>query len=138
MTYDFKALKAPSLNILKRVTAWGAEPERQARWLKHNKLCKVIIPSGYRFLACRAIMNLFFQIIPPVTRTLLVTDPDEPEANAVVFDPPQLTASCELLAVEDGCRDPGEQALVLRRSAEKVSDMVTLANRSITTLGLSN
>mmetsp|Transcript_51574 Transcript_51574/g.95070 ORF Transcript_51574/g.95070 Transcript_51574/m.95070 type:complete len:516 (-) Transcript_51574:98-1645(-) len=91
MTYDLRHLRAPSMSMIKRVAEWGNDPCRQKTWQRLNKCCKVVISPGLRFTALKGILNSFFYVCPPVTRTFLLTDPDEPEENAIVFDPPAMT-----------------------------------------------
>merc|ERR1719321_2055044 len=87
ITYDMRQLSVPSMSMVMRVAEWGNEPERQAKWSKLNKACKVVISSGLRFSICKGVLKSFFYVCPPVCRTFLLTDPDEPEATATVFEP---------------------------------------------------
>lgn len=113
MTYDLRYLRAPSMNMIKRVAEWGNDPCRQKTWQRLNKCCKVVISPGLRFTALKGILNSFFYVCPPVTRTFLLTDPDEPEENAIVFDPPSKTdkeqlSNVESESTESGGRGPSE------------------------------
>lgn len=87
ITYDLRRLGVPSMSMLMQVAEWGNQSERQAAWNRLNKSCKVVISSGLRFSLCKGILKSFFYMCPPVCRTFLLTDPDESEATATVFDP---------------------------------------------------
>lgn len=93
VTYDLRALPAPSIALLQKLAAWGAHPDREVKWKALNRACKVVINSGVRFTVCRGILNTFFWVCPPIVHTYLLTDPDEPEDTACVFEPGPLPGS---------------------------------------------
>jgi len=89
ITYDLRALRQPPMSMISRIAEWGGAPERKARWEKYNLVCKVVINGGLRYGFCKGILSTFFLVCPPVCRTYLLTDPDEPEESATVFEPSQ-------------------------------------------------
>mmetsp|Transcript_164060 Transcript_164060/g.526089 ORF Transcript_164060/g.526089 Transcript_164060/m.526089 type:complete len:214 (-) Transcript_164060:401-1042(-) len=88
ITYDLRALRSPSINMVMRVAEWGGHPEREAKWKELNRACKVVVNAGLRFTMCRGVLTTFFFVCPPIVRTYLLTDPDQPEEEAVVFEAP--------------------------------------------------
>lgn len=87
ITYDFRNLRMPSMSMVTRVAEWGGEPERQQKWERLNLACKVVVSSGFKFQICKGILSTFFFVCPPVCRTFLLTEPDEGEESAVIFEP---------------------------------------------------
>lgn len=102
ITYDLRRLSVPSMKMVMCVAEWGNQPERQAKWTKLNTACKVVINPGFRFTMAKGVLKSFFYICPPVCRTFLLTDPDEPENTALVFHPP---AQASLKEEEDSQTD---------------------------------
>merc|ERR1719323_572152 len=100
ITYDLRALHAPSLSMVTRVAEWGGDPVRQEKWERLNHTCKVVVSSGIKYTLCKTMLSTFFFLCPPVCRTFLLTDPDEAEETAVVFMPTRACASlrCETTA----------------------------------------
>lgn len=88
ITYDLRKLGTPSMSQIMRVADWGKNSVRQDKWLKLNLACKVVVTAGIRFSMTTAVLKSFFYMCPPVCRTTIVTDPDEPEENGIVFLPP--------------------------------------------------
>lgn len=88
ITYDLRMLRMPSMSMVTAVAEWGNQPERQEKWERLNTVCKVVVSSGLRYSLCQGVLTSFFFVCPPVCRTFLLTDPDEPEEHAVVFEPP--------------------------------------------------
>lgn len=85
MTYDLRQLRIPSMSIVTRLAEWGGEPERRELWETKNKVCKIVMGPGIKFSIAKGILASFFLVLPPVCTTYLLTDPDEDEANACVF-----------------------------------------------------
>ncbi|CAE6933184.1 unnamed protein product [Symbiodinium microadriaticum] len=85
--YDMRTLRAPSMQMVTTVAEWGAHPVRQKRWEQLNTSCKVIITAGLRFTLAKGILSTFFLLCPPVTRTYLMYEPDQPLESAVLFEP---------------------------------------------------
>lgn len=111
MTYDFRCLplspwSPQSMSTIMRIAEWGNEPSRQTKWTRLNTSCKVVVPSGVTFSMCKGVLQSFFFICPPVCRTYLLTDPDEPEESATIFLP-QGNASLEQKCGED-CDEDAE------------------------------
>merc|ERR1712073_92451 len=69
----------------------GRPSRTQKKWGKLNLACKVVITAGFRFSAAKGILSAFFLLCPPVCRTYLLTDPDEPEESATMFEPSTAT-----------------------------------------------
>ena len=88
VTYDLRALRTPSIALLTAVAEWGNKPERQRTWQTLNMACKVVVSSGVRYSLCKGTLTAFFFMCPPVCRTYLLMDPDEPEEKACIFEPP--------------------------------------------------
>lgn len=86
-TYDFRELSMPPLKMVKKLAEWGNEPERAERWTRLNNACKVVVGSGFVYVLSKSILNTYFYACPPVCRTYILTDPDEPEEGAFFFDP---------------------------------------------------
>lgn len=87
ITYDMRALRTPSMALVTRVAEWGGEPTRQKMWERLNVACKVVVNAGVRYTLCKGVLCTFFYICPPVCRTFLLTDPDQDEDAATVFEP---------------------------------------------------
>jgi hypothetical protein len=87
ITYDLRRLGIPSMSMVMRVAEWGNQPERQAKWTRLNKACKVVVSSGLKFSVCKGVLKSFFYICPPVCRTFLLTDLHEPDDKATIFEP---------------------------------------------------
>eukprot|EP00440_Ansanella_granifera_P059598 gb/GFBE01064594.1/.p1 GENE.gb/GFBE01064594.1/~~gb/GFBE01064594.1/.p1 ORF type:complete len:402 (+),score=60.72 gb/GFBE01064594.1/:1-1206(+) len=85
--YDLRSLRAASMNLVTRIAEWGAEPSRQKRWETLNHSCKVVISAGLKYTLAKGILTTFFLICPPVCRTYLMTEPDQPLDLATVFEP---------------------------------------------------
>lgn len=94
ITYDLRALRMPSLSMLKRVADWGAEPERELVWKKLNQACKIVVSPGIRYTLAKGVLTTFFAMCPPIVRTFLMTELDEPEDNATLFKPPANADAC--------------------------------------------
>lgn len=105
MIYDLRQLSMPSMKMVMRVAEWGKLPQRQAKWSKLNKSCKIVVNPGMRFSVCKGALKSFFYICPAVCRTFLLTDPDESEETAIVFEP---TATSLDHTDEDSQSDHGE------------------------------
>merc|ERR1719359_1842308 len=112
VTYDLRLLSIPSMNMLMRIADWGNNPYRQDKWVRLNKSCKVVVTAGIRFSMCKAVLKSFFYVCPPVCRTIIATELDQPEEECAVFDidpnslQPEHT-ECEAVGEEvpseDGC-----------------------------------
>uniref|UniRef100_A0A7R9ZX92 Uncharacterized protein n=1 Tax=Pyrodinium bahamense TaxID=73915 RepID=A0A7R9ZX92_9DINO len=87
ITYDLRLLHAPSMTMVTRVAAWGGEPVRQEKWQRLNLVCKVVVSGGVRLMLARGVLSTFFFLCPPVCKTYLLSDPDEPEESSIVFEP---------------------------------------------------
>lgn len=87
MTYDLRSLTTPSMKVVTRVAEWGAEPERQETWQRFNVACKVVVSEGLRYSLAKGVLCTFFYMCPPVCRTYLLWDPDQPDDTATVFEP---------------------------------------------------
>lgn len=88
MTYDLRALRVPTMTMIKKIAEWGNVPDRKARWEAGNKAAKVVIPPGYKLSVSKGLLAAFFVLCPPVCKVLLLTSPDQDEAKAIVFEPP--------------------------------------------------
>eukprot|EP00747_Dinoflagellata_sp_TGD_P183504 gnl/TRDRNA2_/TRDRNA2_38422_c0_seq1.p1 gnl/TRDRNA2_/TRDRNA2_38422_c0~~gnl/TRDRNA2_/TRDRNA2_38422_c0_seq1.p1 ORF type:complete len:680 (+),score=121.65 gnl/TRDRNA2_/TRDRNA2_38422_c0_seq1:171-2042(+) len=86
VTFDLRGLRTPSMSMVTRLAEWGSEPERKAFWEKHNVSSKIVINPGVRFHLCKGVLSTFFFVCPPVCRTYLLSDPDESEETACIFD----------------------------------------------------
>ena len=75
-------------------------------WEELNHSCKIIITAGLRFTLAKGVLSTFFLMClgcgvhfchlvaavakcrcPPVTKTYLMSDPDQPLDSAVLFEP---------------------------------------------------
>lgn len=84
--WDFRRMRTPSIEMIRRVAAWGAEEARQARWQRLHASATVILPPG-NYYVTKAVLDGFFYISPPSCQICLKTDPDEPEETAVQYLP---------------------------------------------------
>lgn len=87
ITYDLRCLRIPSMSLVQRLAEWGAEDVRKERFEKLHKETKIVLSSGIKFAISKSILCAFFTMSPPVSKTFLVTDPDEDESNATFFEP---------------------------------------------------
>uniref|UniRef100_A0A7S0ZY34 Uncharacterized protein n=1 Tax=Noctiluca scintillans TaxID=2966 RepID=A0A7S0ZY34_NOCSC len=87
ITYDFRALRLPSMNMIMRVGEWGSLPERKTVWEVKNLTSSVVVSSGMAFAMSKAALVGFFYICPPIVRTYLLFDPSEDRETACFFDP---------------------------------------------------
>jgi len=87
ITYDVRMMRSPSMQMVTTVAEWGAAPVRQKRWERLNHSCKIIITAGLRFTLAKGVLTTFFLMCPPVTRTYLMWDPDQPLETAALFEP---------------------------------------------------
>jgi hypothetical protein len=88
LTYDFRAMKMPTVNFVVRLGAFGNEPDMLKIISQRCSACKVILLPGTKFKMMKAALATFFKIMPPVCRTYLLTEGGELAPDAVVFDPP--------------------------------------------------
>jgi len=87
ITYDLRGLQLPSMNVVMAIAKWGDDPERVKRWKLLNYACKVVLSAGITFSLAKGVLSTFFLACPPVCRTYLLTDPDEPDDGAYFFEP---------------------------------------------------
>merc|ERR1712110_1031194 len=87
ITYDLRNLHIPSMSMIRQVAEWGGEPTRKEKWESRNLVCKVVMSSGIRFSLCKGLISAFFLLCPPVCRTFLLTDPDQSDEDATIFEP---------------------------------------------------
>eukprot|EP00930_Biecheleria_cincta_P048080 TRINITY_DN33445_c0_g1_i1.p1 TRINITY_DN33445_c0_g1~~TRINITY_DN33445_c0_g1_i1.p1 ORF type:complete len:414 (-),score=81.91 TRINITY_DN33445_c0_g1_i1:38-1279(-) len=85
--YDLRSLRSPSMQMVTKVAEWGSEPSRQKLWERLNHSCKIVISAGLKYTLAKGILTTFFLICPPVCRTYLLSDPDEPLQDATLFRP---------------------------------------------------
>lgn len=100
ITWDMRALRRPSIDVIRRVAEWGKQPKRQEAWARLNKVCKVVVPSGFVFTLAKGILATFFFACPPVCDTYLITDPEQPEEEGAYFSPPPASKLRALKAQE--------------------------------------
>merc|ERR1719369_2489375 len=82
ISYDLREMSIASMSVVTRIAEWGAQPERKEKWERLNRACRVIVPGGLLYAVCKGVLSTFFFVCPPVVRTLLLTDPDQPESSA--------------------------------------------------------
>jgi hypothetical protein len=102
VTYDIRQLNVPSMSMIMNVADWGKNPYRQDKWMKLNTSCKVVVSAGIRFSMCKAVLKSFFFVCPPVCRTVLVSELDQPEEEGVIWNAPEGSADMK--------QDEGEAA----------------------------
>jgi len=135
--YDIRQMRRPKVDIVRRIAAWGREPAREQAWKTHNKACKVVVTPGLMFTLCKTMLKAFFKACPPVVRTYLLTDPDQPEQGSVYFDPVDSCHSKSNIAadaihrdaeqhhLDDGCIEPGTQQLAPTSSSASLEDLTS-------------
>lgn len=103
ITYDLRALRAPSMSMVMRIAEWGKHPYRQQTWQKLNRMCKVVVPSGMWFTMAKKGLSTFFYMCPPVCDTYLLWDLDQPKTEGAYFAPPPevKAAEAELRAAQE-------------------------------------
>lgn len=85
--FDLRALPLPSLATVCHLAIWGADAARRERWQRLCVSCVVVVGPGLAFLLAKGLLSKFFSLCPPVCRTLLLREPDEPPSSAFFFDP---------------------------------------------------
>merc|ERR1712136_598770 len=107
ITYDFRALRLPSMNMIMRVGEWGSLPERKSAWEVKNLTSSVVVSSGMAFAMSKAALVGFFYICPPIVRTYLLFDPSEDKETACFFDPlpKQTCPATDAVRPEDEAKD---------------------------------
>jgi len=103
--FDLRELRTPSMTLVMRVAEWGCAPERKERWARLNRTCRIVACSGFKFALTQGFLATFFRVCAPTCRTLLLTDPEEPEEGAVCYDPPVVVhdARCVGVAISAAC-----------------------------------
>lgn len=108
ITYDLRSLRTPSMSLVLKVAEWGAEPGRQEKWTKLNLACKVVVSGGMRYSIAKGVLSTFFFLCPPVCRTYLLSDLDDPDATSTVFEPTAtaaVTPATDQPAAQDSSAD---------------------------------
>eukprot|EP00747_Dinoflagellata_sp_TGD_P186962 gnl/TRDRNA2_/TRDRNA2_44371_c0_seq2.p1 gnl/TRDRNA2_/TRDRNA2_44371_c0~~gnl/TRDRNA2_/TRDRNA2_44371_c0_seq2.p1 ORF type:complete len:332 (+),score=55.72 gnl/TRDRNA2_/TRDRNA2_44371_c0_seq2:96-1091(+) len=81
--YDFRNVAIPSMERVKQMATLSAESHRHSLFEKCMKECRIILEGGMNYCIIKALLTNFYT---PACRTLVVTDPDQPEEEALIFD----------------------------------------------------
>jgi len=88
ITYDMRSIKRPTVKLIQQVARWGNTEERQERWTRLNKVCRIVIQAGWKFSMVKRCLQAFFIICPPVTDTYLIDSMDAPLKDGFYFASP--------------------------------------------------